>query len=334
MLSSGQRLFAIDAATKVQRRNLRMDKKIFDILFSAMVECMLVVSSYQLGERKLKKRAKVKAHDKTLLTQADLDSGKAALTILLELPEDYDITPEDSKGRTTPGARYIVWLDNIDGTRSFTNGLKTSTVILAIYDRKLKKVIFCMIGEPVSGEIRHATEPTASGKAPAVYLTRIDFASGNITRAKKIKVNRDTLNNQATVFVDYLNLQPFMRKMPNGGKQQILSADAYKRLVCNLIDLGIYLAMPGSNGLHQAMVANGWEKCVAGMTLAMGGEWDVAGVLLVLMAGGSARGFRVKDNTIVKEGDPLDPFSYDVLFYGNSLRAVDMLIDAFYRSIN
>ncbi len=90
--------------------------------------------------------------------------------------------------------------------------------------------------------------------------------------------------------------------------------------------------MPGSNGLHQALVANGGERLVGSITLAMGGPWDVCGVRLVLNAGGVARAFERTSAGALREQDPLDPEAYDMLITGNNKDTADFLTRAVLRS--
>jgi hypothetical protein len=81
--------------------------------------------------------------------------------------------------------------------------------------------------------------------------------------------------------------------------------------------------------LGQTWSTNGWWACAgdgpiaASVTLAVGGPWDLLGVLLVLNGGGVAQGYRVvrdEQNRFVglQRVDPLDILRYDVLITANN----------------
>ncbi len=287
-------------------------------MLSAVLASMTVLRAYQLGERILPAEGSdIKPLDQSLLSRADRESGEVAMKILSKLPLKYDIKPEDTKGRTTPGAQNVVMYDNADGTRPLVNGLKTSTVILAVYDLKKKKVVFVIIGEPISGDIWYGGDST-----PPMRCNK--YKRGD--KPKPIQVNQHPLDGQATVFIDYVNKIGFARKTKDGSRQ-IFNGEESKEIWNTVYDLGVNILMPGSNGQHQAMVANGGEKTVAGLTLAMGGPWDAAGVFLVILAGGYARAFKRSENGF-SEQDPLDPTSYDIAVYGNCKEAVDKFCSA------
>jgi fructose-1,6-bisphosphatase/inositol monophosphatase family enzyme len=84
----------------------------------------------------------------------------------------------------------------------------------------------------------------------------------------------------------------------------------------------------GSNGMHQALVANGGEYVTGAITTAMGGPWDALGAQLVLEAGGSALGLRVNDSRGLETEDPLNPDAYDMLIVANNPDSLTFLHDA------
>ncbi len=288
---------------------------------AAMKAAMMAVYDYQIGNRRLVAPAEIKAHDATLLTQCDKDSDVAAKAHLLTLPTEYDIQPEDGDGRTTPGAEYLVWLDNLDGTRPFTNGLITSTVILAVYDYAVRQLVWCAIGEPISGRIWISSLPGQETKG--AWLVGMSHQNQTLSVPRPIQVNADPLDGQATVLMDLA--KGFPRKGKDNSVRQILTNNQVHNLINAVTAQGPYVLVYQSNGCQQAAVANGGEKMVASITTAMGGEWDAAGVLLVLEAGGAARAFRRNDDHTLTEADPLDPFSYDLLVCANSKTAADQL---------
>lgn len=299
-----------------------IDRQVFDILYLAMVSCMRTVRLYQLHQNHLSRLSEVKAHDHSLLSEADKASGMGGFQVLRDLPLEYDIKPEDSKGRKTAGAKFVVWLDNIDGTRPFVNGLNTSTVILSIYDYMRQKVVFVMIGSPISGDI-WCNHPDRV----AVHRMTYDYDQNTTTNVQDVGVNKHALDGQATVFFDYVNILGYFRKTDEGTRR-IFTGEESLAVFNNVFRIGINPLMTGSNGQHQVLVASGGEKCVAGLTLAMGGPWDAAGILLVILAGGYARAFKKLSNGLFQEADPLNPLAYDVAVYGNNKAAVDTLCEA------
>ncbi|MDP2651221.1 MAG: inositol monophosphatase family protein [bacterium] len=276
------------------------------VLVQAVEAGMKVVRENQGGH--LPSDAEIK-DDKTLVTVTDHKSEEAILNILQANFTDIQVWGEESG--VSGGIGDIVFLiDPLDGTRAFANGMATSTVIVAVYDIKKNEVIATVIGEPATGKIW-----SAFGK----MATWHEYLGTN--RVDPCRVWPGELSEQTTVFLDVSH--GFTRK-----GRQILTDEQFARLFAKL-NGQMKLAIPGSNGLIQALVANGGQKVVGSITTAIGGPWDVCGVKLVLNAGGAARAFSAipltTGDTGLEEKDPLDVMSYDILICGNSKRTVDDL---------
>lgn len=270
----------------------------------AVLAGMEVVRKFQLQGAP---PAEVKKGDQTLVTLTDRQSGAVVKDIIRRELPDVAILGEDMTNLEQTGSTLIALLDPLDGTRAFTNGLTTSTVIAGIYDTSVRHLLSCVIGEPISDRIWMASE---------VQQSSLSIFN---TIQKSIKVWDGPLSMQSTVFID----------LSHGFKsrgREILSNEQIAKMFC-LLNSKAPILMPGSNGLHQALVANGGEKLAASITTAIGGPWDVCGALLVLQAGGVAQGLSMGDNRLLAKVHPLDVLSYDILVTGNSHNTVDTIIE-------
>jgi hypothetical protein len=110
----------------------------------------------------------------------------------------------------------------------------------------------------------------------------------------------------------------------NRGVRQILTDGQLYRLL-QVLNSRVKLLLPGSNGLNHSLVANGGENLMGAITTAIGGPYDIGGVLLVLNAGGKAKAFRIDENRQLIEVDPLDVLAADLLISGNTQETVDIL---------
>ncbi len=265
-------------------------------LTAAVVAGMRVVRTYQGRATP----AEVKA-DKTLVTQVDHKSEQVMLEVLEGIPETYIWAEEGGPG--SEKEKTAILIDPLDGTRAFTNGLMTSTVIAATYEHTGKCMSRCVIGEPASGRIWCASRSTDT------RLIWYEFVSGD-HRPDKIpscwgKHKRVSMPlDQCIVFLDVSH--GFTRK----GRK--IFTDKQTAQLFGLLNSEVKILMPGSNGLHQALVANGDDSVAGSITLAIGGPWDVCGALLVERSGGSCRAYKMGPSGLV-ECSPLDVYTYDIL---------------------
>jgi fructose-1,6-bisphosphatase/inositol monophosphatase family enzyme len=283
-----------------------------DLYLNTVIAAMIVIREFQLGIRTLKNRSQIKG-DGTLLTEADLDVGDVVLEHLSYLPSDaYEIFLEEDKGRFNPDAPIRAEADEVDGTRIFRNGGKSSTFIIGEYDKRTRRVIGCAVGLASTGEIWYSFH--------GQHTTRVqyDFNTKQLSHSVYVSVNNDLLGDQGTVAID-INKGFVRGKKPN--RHLVLNTEQTMRFFGGLSAAGINIAMQGSNGYHQALVANGWEGMVGSATLAMGGERDAFGGYLVAQADGVGVAYSCTESGLV-ERDPMDPFSYDVLLLGNNIGTV------------
>lgn len=285
----------------------------------AMAASMRVVRNYQLRNKTRQGATKTKKDD-TFVTIVDRESGEAAMKHLRQLPNRYEIKAEDVDGRDNSSATNVILSDNVDGTNAMLIDLATSTVIIADYDKSKRQIVSCIIGEPV-----RATTWLATPQQATVRHQFKEDGSG-VMEPKITSVWQGELSQKATIFLDISH--GFARE---NGTRQVSTDATMARLFAELIPQTKIL-LPGSNGLMHALVANGGEGLAGGITTAMGGEWDAAGVYLVLRAGGVARAFRMSSDRKLIEADPLDPYAYDMVAFGNNERTVNKLVDALHAS--
>lgn len=225
--------------------------------------------------------------DGTIVTATDLASEQAALAVLQrELPGTELLAEEGGKiGRFNRASAKIsgqdicILVDALDGSKPFANG-GSPTVIEAVYDTQQQLVIGCMIGEPATGRIWSAFE----GEDGA-FLENISGFS-YLKPKTPITVWNGSFSPGATVYLDLY---------PNFKRKGALTNTEQSRLFASLFEQGIYISMLGTNGLHQALVANGAEGVIGSITVTKGGDWDLAGGYLVQKAGGAAMGISVYD---------------------------------------
>ncbi|MBX4199186.1 hypothetical protein KW800_02885 [Candidatus Parcubacteria bacterium] len=243
--------------------------------------------------------------DKTLVTTTDRLSEEKIVSIIRQEFPNIRIVREE--GAESGDSEIGLLIDPLDGTRAFASGLATSTVIIGVYDFVKKQVVGCVIGEAATGRVRSAFEGDRT-----FFMSPMDSSH----------VWDGPLDEQSTVFLDVSH--GFSRK-----GRQILTDEHVARLFGRL-NGKMKLAIPGSNGLIQSLVANGGQRAAGSITTAIGGPWDVCGVKLVLNAGGSARAFSTQwrnSGCALTEQDPLDVMGYDILICGNSTQTVKTLVN-------
>jgi fructose-1,6-bisphosphatase/inositol monophosphatase family enzyme len=248
----------------------------------------------------------------TLVTITDNEVQSHLLPILRENFPDVEINAEEKGGDVGRG-RIKFKVDPLDGTRGFSNGMASATVIIGVYDPGEKQVTGCVIGEASMGRIWYAF-----GDSPTM-LRRPG------RKSIPVSVWKGETDEQSSVFLDVSH--GFQR-----GDRDILN-DFWVAGIFKELGYRSKIFLPGSNGLMQALVANGGQKMAASITTAIGGPWDVCGVKLVLNAGGAARAFRAEETgemypaRVFVERNPLDVMDYDILVCGNSKETVKSIVE-------
>ena len=278
----------------------------------AVIGGMEVVRAYQLRDKTIGE-ASIKKADETFLTVADRKCGEVLRAFVRQHFPNVRSNIEDA-GVSDEQSNVTVYGDPVDGTLPFTVGLPTSTVILGAYDKETQQVLATTIGEPASGRLWYT-------RGSQCCAATWDFTTQQLRNERQVTVWQGALSKDTAVFLD--NPKGFKRS-----SRQILTDEQVGQL---LVKLAKYrLLMAGSNGLHQAVVAQGNDKMAGGITSAIGGPQDVCGVKLVLDAGGAARAFRMSESIMTgscrfNEVLPHAIEDYDVLVYGNNQDTVDQL---------
>lgn len=279
--------------------------KLNECVMAAVQACrvsMAVVNKYQTNaDLDLNTQEKF---DATLVTLADTASQKAARAVLA--PLGFAFWGEEGKTKGFVGdGNYGAIVDPLDGTNAFVIGLITSTVIVGIYDRKASKLVACAIGEPISKRLWTASSTTT---------TELNAEGRGVW-------NGYDGGTTGSVFLDVCH--GFKSR-----DRQILTDSGNAALYASL-NADYRILMPGSNGLMQALVANGRERMAGSITTAVGFPGDVCGALLVLQAGGLCKAYERTDDGALAETDPLDPVRVDALVCGNNAETLNRLAESF-----
>ncbi len=280
-------------------------------LLAVMPDVMPVVKAAQR-----KKLQGVQKPDKSFVTQVDLESERIARAAFVS--HGYAFDGEEKGLSGDHESRFVVLYDPVDGTGPLIEGLVTSTIIAAVYDRLLKKVICCAIAEPVSGRICYA----AAGEGTWVITYTGDLES-DLLGAERCHVSDVAYGPRLVTYLD----------VTHGFTKPGVPEVAHERWVGMLTGVisATRIRLLGSNGAHYATVAEGFGGSGAVITTAKGCAPDVAGILLILEAGGEAYAVTTRDG-VIREADPLDPYSCDYAVAGNTtvtVRALSrLLIDA------
>lgn len=255
----------------------------------------------------------VKSSDESLVTVVDRQMGRMIRERLSAVYpaarfsiEDDTIAPSRQQGFIQDTLAPIFLVDPLDGTRPFSIGAQTSTAIISLVNPANKQIVAAVICELATGRIM-----SSCGDRPRLSWNGAEsFCS----------VSPQTLSVQSSLFLDYA--RGFARNA-----QQVTSASQSSKLLLGLNELG-HLSMLGSNGLHHLMVAAGRAGAVGGITMAVGGPWDLGGAFLILKAGGHCKALLFRGGDCVKSDcNPLNPFEYNVLIYGNSSQTVQAIYE-------
>lgn len=264
---------------------------------------MAIVRRYQIeGVSKV-----ILKDDQTLRTIADTASQEAVKKSLRTSGgESLTLWGEEDGVKTFLGyGRYGVLIDPLDGTNAFVTGLMTSTVIVGVYDRGGEALVACVIGEPVSGRLWVATDEDDT------WACHTDRACTTWRQGMLAAGN---------VFLDVSH--GFKTWKTN---LQCLSDEESRALYGRLASRAKVM-MPWSNGLMQAMVANGNEGVAGSITTAVGFPGDVCGALLVKQAHGAVAAFTRTPGGWQK-ADPLNVLEVDMLVCAASEVILQQLLE-------
>ena len=273
--------------------------QILGMLIGAVIAGMKEVSSGQINPPA---QVSLKRGDGTLVTSTDLKSQEQMVKFLHGIPYVAVCAEESEDG--LPVSPYVAFVDPLDGTGAYANGLMTSTVIAGLYESETKRLKACAIGEAATRRVWSADSERQTRftfYSPSAHFEQIIHYCGDAWTDRK----RD-LGPKDYIFLDVTHA------FKTG-----LGVEQMKKLLGSLVDNGIKFHVPGSNGLIHALVANGASSAAGSISTAKGGPWDFCGALLVKQAGGFVRGFKKTENQLI-EHDGLDPVGCDFLITANS----------------
>jgi hypothetical protein len=271
--------------------------------------------------------------DRTAVTVVDTGSQELGMPILEEGLADFGIVPEEGKGRFgNSESNTRVGYDPLDGTGGFLLGGPTPTVISHAYDRLGKGVLAVSTMEPVTGRFWFS----ATGEG--AWMNRLDYSSGKWVhdgRGRKLNVNGHGISDPgAHVLVDVTH--PFSRPMGDGSTRPVLYRQGRRVLTNEIETAGAKEASFYTNGGHYALVATGRPTLVGCITTAIGGPFDVAGLLHVEEAMGAAQcyGIETEGNSRVLHGLGQDIEAADIVIAANGAKNLETLENAVRKAVS
>ena len=200
-------------------------------------------------------------------------------------------------------------------------GGQTRMVIRGAYDSGAKQVLAAATMEPTTGRFWF------SAKRDGAWLNRFDYESGQWLSEDGLllHVNQQGLQKGA-VLVDVNHA--FAREK---GKRSVLYADGRRALSSGIEAAGAKESTFYTNGGHFALSATGRPTLVGNITTAIGGPFDVIGLLHVVEAGGVARCYNIETNPTTgnRKLDSGQMFNHDTEVVDcHDIEAADMVIAA------
>jgi fructose-1,6-bisphosphatase/inositol monophosphatase family enzyme len=227
--------------------------------------------------------------DKTVVTVVDKKSQALSSPFIRKAFPEARINQEEAELETgNKDARITIYHDPLDGTGGFLVGGSTPTIILAAYDNLAKEFIAVSTMEPSTGRFWFS----AKGEGAWEYV--YDYAASKWKSGRtRMQVNKQQIGDGAIVLVD-LSF-PFKRSMPDGSKKWMLMSKGRGQFSDAVQSMGMKEYSFQTNGVHYALTALGRPQLVANISTAMGGPYDVAGMLHVQEAGGYIASLRVEE---------------------------------------
>lgn len=159
----------------------------------AMLAAMDVIRPFQTGARTIE-GLELKPDD-TIVTVVDRLS-EAAITGILsrELPNLSLLREEGGLLEHSKTGRFIAWIDPVDGTRPLRAGLPGSTVIITLYDLKLRRIVVTLVGDPATGRIwttttKHPTKLSYVGLDGQRHIRPVQVWDGEMSRSTTVMID-------------------------------------------------------------------------------------------------------------------------------------------------
>ncbi len=200
----------------------------------------------------------------------------------------------------------VIFHDGLDGTRAQLMGTTSSTVICATYDTLRNVVTRCVVGEPSFCRLWFAGEGEGLWLIhynPDLDPDDVDGISYLAETAERRYVwDEVVLPGKPTIITD---VTPTFKQLQQ--LEEPITVESLARFMYRLVIEGLDILLPGSNGLHHALIGHGGLGNRAAVTTALGGPWDAAPVFLAYKAGGAVLGFkngrRIESGLAVTKGD-------------------------------
>ena len=226
--------------------------------------------------------------DKTAVTIVDKKSQEISRPIIQMAFPQFRLNQEESNGEFgNKDSDIVLYHDPLDGTGGFLIGGATPTIILAAYDSREMEILACSTLEPSTGRFWF------SSKGNGAYLKTFDYASERFDSqdGRQIHVNGKEGLKGSHVLVDIDH--GFERTAVDGEKRRVLFPEGRRAISRSIETAGGKTASFYTNGGHYAYVATGNPTLIGNITTAIGGPFDIAGMLHVTEAGGVSNCYRI-----------------------------------------
>lgn len=268
--------------------------------------------------------------DKTVVTEVDRRSQELSRQIILRQFPDVRLNQEEAESESGNDSSPIVFYhDPLDGTGGFLIGGPTPTIILGAYDSRNKNILAVATMEPVTGRFWFS----AAGQGAWINRFNYNSESFDSVDGTSIKVNQGRVEG-SHILVDVSH--PFARKTKEGVLRQILYKQGRRELTNSIEDVGAKEASFYTNGGHYALVATGRPTIVGNITTAIGGPFDIAGLIHVIEAGGQGCCYQIlegEERKLKRLENPLDIENADLAIAANNELTLETLEEIVARGI-
>jgi fructose-1,6-bisphosphatase/inositol monophosphatase family enzyme len=258
--------------------------------------------------------------DGTIATDIDAASER---TLIAHIESNLDIPVVGEEGGRVgnyTGNERVVLVDPQDGTVSGRMHSTTATAGAAVYNPYTKQFEVGAVVDPYGGRLWY-TEHDGTYRQPInVYTTE------SIGEAALVNVSMQSPESGGEILMDIM--RGFARKDAfTGEKREVMNLQEKLKFLEALHELAGNVGTAASNLHHQALVADG-GAAIASITSALGGPWDMNGLLLVENAGGKVRLLR-REGKVFEEID--DPMEADMAIAANTKETMDRILGAIAR---
>lgn len=258
----------------------------------------------------------VKKDDDTIATDIDTQAER---TVIARIEDNLDIPVVGEEGGRVgnyDGTERVVLVDPQDGTVSGRMRSTTATAGAALYNPRAKKFETGSVIDPFGGRLWY----TEDGNA---FRREVDVYSGESGRATAVTVSTQSRENGGEILMDIM--RGFTRRDAfTGEKREVMKNIEKWKFLEDLHELAGNVGTASSNLHHQALVADG-GAAIGSITSALGGPWDMNGLLLVQNAGGEVKLLRREAEGFEEIEDPMEA---DMAIAANSKDTMNRIMGA------